>query len=119
MEPNMTLGRLIDVLDRADPSLPVKYDFCGLAPGTVRSWRGDYSQLAIGWEADPRKTVAELKASLIQAMRHPLEGYKGGHYLMKPSTPLWCDRWGECTNTMIVGAEATEFEVILCTARAD
>lgn len=45
----MTLGALIALLEQFDPSWKVVYDFAYCTPTKLASYRGDYSQLALGW----------------------------------------------------------------------
>jgi len=101
----MSLGELIYALRQHNPEAKVFFEFGGISPGDVDSWRGDYAQLALGWKADrdgdPR-TVAQLLENLTEAIGKEFEGYKGGIYMMRESTQVWVDRPGEYTSTALV-----------------
>ena len=46
----MTLGQFITALEQRPEDQPIAFDFGGLAPTRIRSWRMDYSDLALGFE---------------------------------------------------------------------
>jgi hypothetical protein len=118
-----TLGSVIDALRAAKPEAQVLFDFCGCGPTKVASYRGWYDHLAIGWSDSfdgdwpSAKSVAEL---LEFADGMAFFGYKGGQYTMNRDTPLWVDRYGDCTGTGIVGVEYLgEHSIILETKKVD
>ena len=116
-EYHLTLGRLIDKLEKLDPWMLVDFDWNGRAPTAPNSYRGYYSDLAFGWVSanDPFAfTVEKLLRHCRNALTYPFSGYKGGEYLMDKDTPLWVAQWGE-TGRAIVGLEVTDGMVILKT----
>lgn len=120
----VTIGSLIDALEWAEPDASVMFDFCYLAPTSLRSSRGYYEHLAIGWkvpESEPYwPTVAEILRLLESAAGATFEAYKGGSYTMSQDTPLWVDNWGDASGTGIVGVEFLgESTVILKTSKVD
>lgn len=121
----LTLGGLIDALERAPQDADVQYDFCYLRPTTVDSYRGYYDHLALGWTNERVSAgkywpkVAEVLATLKAAVGKTFEGWKGGRYVMKPDTPVWVANAGEAGGTGIVGVDAEAHSVILITAKVD
>lgn len=118
-----TLGSVIDALRAAKPEAQVLFDFCGCGPTKVASYRGWYDHLALGWSDSfdgDWPTAADLLADLEAALGKQFPGYRGGDYLMISDTPLWVDKWGDCTGTGIVGVEYLgEHSVILETKKVD
>lgn len=101
----LTLGQIIDALEKAPPFARVMFDFCDLAPTDVRSWRGDYSELALGWADLSELTAHVLLPRLKDSVGESFEGYKGGTYLMTRDTPVVVDNWGACSNTTIASVD--------------
>lgn len=89
----MTLGKLIKVLQDLDPAtlLPL---------GDLDSYRGYYSDLAFEPTNTPRTSELILNDCLA-AMGKVFEGYKGGEYLMGESTPIWVANYGETGEKLI------------------
>lgn len=113
-----TLGSLIWALEKCDYQARVQFSFCGIAPTTIHSYRGYYEQLAINWDADAENpTVEAFIKTLLGAYNRPFEGYKGGSYRMKESTPVWVDRPDRCSGTGIVAVEADETYCVLKTMK--
>lgn len=112
---SITLGEFISELEKRPPEQSICFDFGGLIPTYVNSWRGVYAHLALGWENfyERRKrlrddktegpTVGEILADLKHAVGTTFQGYKGGEYEMSVRTPVWCDNYGTSTSTGIVG----------------
>lgn len=123
------LGSLIAALERAEPADRIMFDFCYAVPTTLRSYRGSYDQLALGWDDASRSgrwpTVADLLTNLRAALVAHFGGYKGGNYSMTKETPVWVDNWGDASSTCIVaieierGAEGIEGYVTLFTERGE
>lgn len=100
----MTLGQIIDTLKRKEPTEEVRFDFVYFRPTTLRSWRGDYSQLSLGYAHDSPKTttVAELLAECEAAVGKTFQGWKGGDYTMNERTRVYVGNSGEGAGTAIV-----------------
>lgn len=92
----LTLGELIDLLK----GLPVQSLVRGL--GTLRSYRGYYSDLAFE-PVDGTRSVGDLLAACQRAMGQVYTGYKGGDYVMGALTPLWVAKWGETSLETPIG----------------
>jgi hypothetical protein len=101
-----TIGELLALLKPYTHTRNIEFDFCGMKPTSVRSWRGSYDCLAIEPE-EPKwanhVTVADLIKTLEQAKHRLFDGYKGGEFYMDDASQVWVDRWGESTCTGIVG----------------
>jgi hypothetical protein len=93
----MTLGKLIEVLEPLDPSLPIDADADGL-----HSYRGYYEQLAVSPGVG---TVGELLDAARSSVGISFEGYKGGKYKMAESTPVWYSERGHASGIGILGVE--------------
>lgn len=86
----LTLGQLISKLEAQNPANSLVFDFCGVVPTQFQSWRGVYSELALGFEAesDRQVTVADLLRLARNADGETYMGYKGGHYVSLPPTKV-------------------------------
>lgn len=115
----LTLGRLIRLLEVEDQQKYIQYDFVNFVPTTLDSYRGYYTDLAIGFkQIDDLKhnpTVGSLLADLKSAVGQEYTGWKGGEFTMNESTPLWVDKPGGASGTAIVGVIGDEYRVILVT----
>ena len=101
-EKTMTLGEIIFVLEKCDPTHNVWYAFGSLRPDGLDSYRGVYSQLALGYaeEGDP-VNVADLLKECKEAVGKTFTGYKGGDFVMDKSTPVWISNYGKASETGI------------------
>lgn len=120
---SMTIGEVIAALERApEPDVNVYFDFGGLRPTTVESWRGIYAEAALGFgESGPESaTVASLLAELYKAIDgRKYMGWKGGEYRYSKRTPLHIDNQGEYSCTELMDVEVTNYRVILHTKKED
>jgi hypothetical protein len=119
-----TIGSIIEALQFAEPDADVMFDFCYMAPTTLKSYRGYYEHLALGWEKPEQfpfwPKVSEFLVLLEAAIGATFSAYKGGGYRMSRSTPLWVDNYSDASGTGIVGVEFLgELTVILNTAKVD
>lgn len=119
MSKAITLGRLITELKLCEPDSSVRFDFGYMSPTTLDSYRGDYAQLALGYQEATRPTVADLVKHLESAIGKSFEGYKGGTYYMSKDTPVWAANYGEYTSTAILRANDYGYQVVLETAYED
>ena len=116
------LGGLIKQLRSCNQELPVVFDFGGLVPDSIDSYRGYYEQLAISWverSFEKKITVSELLARLEEAVGKTFSGYKGGLYQMNEETPVWAAQYGDCTSTSITGVLDVGWQVVLTTSYED
>ena len=129
--PVLTLGELIaklEEIERKDPSRLEKYgegnyphvqfDFCGMEPTTLDSWRGVYAELALGYaeSAYPKEcSLSELLAELRSGVGKTFQGWKGGDLTMGRGTPVCVANPGRSGNTAIVDVLDEEHTVILLT----
>ncbi len=101
----MTLGKMITALEK----MPSDSEVINLS--RPHSYRGYYCDLA--FENDEETCRAgELLAVCKSAMGKVFEGYKGGDYIMKESTPVWIAEYG-CSGVKLMeiyegGAYETE-----------
>ena len=126
----INLGQLIDALSAISPTFndppepkSVFFEFGGLMPTTLASYRGFYDHLALGYTPDhdfpSRVTVDGLLKQLKDALGHTFTGYKGGEYEMRRTTPMWASNWGECFGTAITGVKDCGYMVVIQTAYVD
>lgn len=94
-ESQMTLGKLIEELSALDPDRQVT----GL--GSLRSYRGYYSDLSFDPDIKQAETVGELLVRCRAAMGEVFTGYKGGDFTMGKTTPLWVAEYG-CTGERLM-----------------
>jgi hypothetical protein len=119
----MKLGELIVTLESLPPDEEVEFDFGYYEPTTLQSWRGDYSQLALGHGPSRFPQHVTVKALLdlcLAADGQIMEGWKGGGYLMRRNTAVYVDNPGEYSNTKLI-AVGRQYgsTVILITAKAE
>jgi hypothetical protein len=86
---NMTLGNLIDWLEKQDQELIVRDGF-----GSPHSDRGSYDELA--FTPEPESKIADMLAYAKSADGGTFEGWKGGDFTMSRSTSVYIGRYGEC-----------------------
>lgn len=80
----MTIGKLIDVLESMYRNTPVNL-------GDPHSYRGYYSDLGL---TPCDATVQDLLNDCRSAMGRVFYGYKGGEFIMHENTPVWVASWG-------------------------
>ncbi len=115
MSKQMNLGELIAALERKNQSLPVYFDFVYFRPKGIHSYRGDYSQLAIGYEAGIDVTVGQLVELCKDANGKTFTGWKGGEYDMWDDTPVWVANPDEAGGTAICDVRDDEWSIRLIT----
>ena len=117
----LTLGKLIDILEAAGPDRDIRFSFCRKGVVDIRSWRGDYSMLALSHtestlpHGPTRLNIRQLLEKCRDLVGRSVQGYKGGDYQMHRDTPIWVDDWGRFTETAVMNVEVTDFSVILHT----
>lgn len=120
----LTLGELILKLKhikqrKHNPEPMVVYDFCGLFPTNILSWRGAYDELALNF-IDLDEVIKPMKLSdfidmLLLADGGIFAGYKGGEFVMSKHTPVWVANWGNVGSTAVVDVVDDGYQVILIT----
>lgn len=115
---HLTLGQAIEQLEKLDPDLPIFFDWNRNHPSRPQSYRGHYSDLAIGFTAAQSYHVREMLISLRGVLGKTLEGYKGGDIIMDADTPLWAANYGD-TGRAIIGIESSPDAVIFVTKQVD
>jgi hypothetical protein len=131
--PQLNLGDLIDKLKAIAASkepdklkdCDVCFDFGSAVPTTLASWRGSYSELALGYRLtgydatdgghfNDAKLVA-LITELESAIGKDFTGWKGGEFRMDRSTSVWVANPGNSDNTGIIEAVDDGWRVMLMT----
>jgi hypothetical protein len=134
----LTLQELIDKIfpfrDRTESDDPdrepwtINFDFGSAKPTTLDSWRGDYAELALGYELSgydrksddghfAQMTVRDLYDHLVGCLGKSFQGWKGGYYTATEDTPVWVANPGNAGNTMIVDViEGEGFNLVILTA---
>lgn len=114
----MNLGSYIDALRPfagPDDAYYVVFDD-GSKPTKLDSWRGVYSQLALGYEPVDLHTAlggVSVAGTLASDLLHDAEyangrvyeGWKGGEFTMGLGTPVWVSRRGEWEQRIITKIE--------------
>lgn len=114
----MRLGEIIEALKVFEPATRVEFDFGGFEPTGLDSYRGYYSDLAIGFGSEGLN-AGQLLAELQGAVGKTFEGYKGGKYEMDLSTPVWVANYGRSHGVAVVYVEAQSWRAVLRTALID
>lgn len=122
----LTIGEAIQQLESAiqesDQIRPLAvFGFCGMAPCALSSYRGYYDHLAIEYAMDEQCSAQVLLEKLRAALQpgNTFDGYKGGEYQMHANTPLWVDKWGQCTGTAVTGIRRQGQYIVLDTTLID
>lgn len=117
----MSLGQIIRRLECCAEDAEVYFDFCSIVPTTLMSYRGYYDQLALGFKLLEKMSDTVKVKDLLKILREgngkTFEGYKGGDFTMKLTTPVWVDNYGNCTSTSIIGIDNdSEWRIIIETS---
>lgn len=97
---HMTLGKLIEVIKPLNPDLPYRLD----RGGTFyegHSYRGYYSDLAFE-PTDEQHTLGSLMSDIQSFHNKPLEGYKGGDFVMHDNVPIWISNYGQSSGIALM-----------------
>lgn len=86
---NVTLGMLIEWLEKQDQDLIVKDGF-----GSPHSDRGSYEELA--FKPLPEARIGDMLAHAKSALGQTFDGYKGGDFTMHENTSCNIGEWGDC-----------------------
>lgn len=110
----LTIAELLYELTKFDENLPVYWE-SGESPGDFSCYRGYYTDLAISDSAyTPTRKV--FQSRLESVIGESYEGYKGGVFVMKPSTLVWhADGCGDCSELAVSGLRAVTGRLLLCT----
>ncbi len=84
----MTLGAVIDFLEKLPPSAKAEVGF-----GKPNSWRGIYS--CIAFAHDTHTTAGEMLKYAKSAVGATYHGYKGGEYYMTKKTECYINNYGQ------------------------
>lgn len=107
----MKLGELIERLEEQNPDAQIAFDFGYALPGFFHSFRGDYSELGLTFEAREYGgecvKVSEFLDKCREALNKPFTGWKGGTFKMDENTPIYvvCDE-GTLSETIIVDVKS-------------
>ena len=116
----MTLGQLLDTLERKDETLDITFDFVHFRPtGKGHSYRGYYEDFALAYESGGECCIGTLVRYLKSVLGETLTGYKGGEYTMSDDTVVWVANHNESGGTAIVDVVDDEWRVILKTMMVD
>ena len=107
----MRLGQIIAELRHVDPILPVRIEPYHLYVKKLRSYRGYYDQLALGYTTELGVLSCSLRKMLMTvdallddcraAVGATFEGYKGGSYKMDEDTEVWISNYGEASDVVL------------------
>lgn len=112
---HLTLAQLISALEQTSQNDEVVFDDSATGPISPHSYRGFYSDLA--FERGKPPIVPEFLNTCRGALGGTFVGYKGGDFVMDPSTPLWCSPYGVSADIAIVGVISRPGNVVLITKR--
>jgi hypothetical protein len=105
----MTLGQLIEVLEKLPQDYVFKHGFYW-----PHSYRGYYEQMAFAPKENT--SVKDMLDAARSAVGATFEGYKGGDYIMTKSTKCWLAQYGRsgfgANETLGASGEGGEIEVI-------
>lgn len=129
--PQLSLGELINEIKKCGVTKDngedkeICYDFGTAIPTALDSYRGSYSELALGYKLtgydNDAEHLAEVKAKdLLQHLKDAIGkeyiGWKGGEYTMSENTPVWVANSGNAGSTAIVGILNDGWRLIILTA---
>jgi hypothetical protein len=99
---NITLGQLIDALERAEPDAIVALDWGGLYPGPFGSYRGIYADLAMDFRKDIPTKVSKMLEYCQEADGGVYQGWKGGDFPMDRNSEIWVAYSGNASKTALI-----------------
>ena len=129
--PQLTLGELIKEIEQVGvfqdngEAKNIWFDFGSALPTHLDSWRGSYSELALGYQLSGYDNntehfanckADELLEHLKSAIGKEFTGWKGGDYIMDENTPIWVANSGNSDNTAVVGVLDCEYKLVIITA---
>jgi hypothetical protein len=116
----ITLGELIEQLSSLPADRYLVFDWCWLKPDGLRSYRGCYSDLAVGFtDAYQSVTVGQFLQECREAVGKTYEGYKGGEYRMSESTPVWVANYGNSTGVAVTKVKDRGWAAVLVTKQVN
>ena len=115
---HLTLGQLVEELEKATLSNPVVFDFDEMSPGAPDSYRGYYEDLSFAPSTSPI-TVRSFLVDAKDAIGAYFEGYKGGDFKMHSGTALWASGYGSASGRAIIGVKREDDRVVLITKLID
>lgn len=130
-ESQLSLGEIIEKIEKAGLTKgnggpkSVMFDFGTAIPTTLASWRGSYSELALGYsltgyDNDQKHfndiTAEALLRELRSGINKTFEGWKGGDFTMYEDTPVWVSNPGNGSHTAIVDVFDDGWCLVLLTA---
>ena len=118
----LSLGEIISKCEALTPKFTnppeVIFEFEHMYPTDLKSWRGLYSELALGFNHDGIPPILDqFIETLKSAIGETFTGYKGGNFTMSEKTPVWVANYGDSGNTAIVDVLDDMHQVILITRR--
>lgn len=110
----LSLGELITQVEKlpSEELITILTADSEVSPGRLRSYRGDYAELAIEPSDKPR-TAADFLGELKAAIGKTFHGYKGGEYVMGEYTYMYLAEYGStgpalCGGLVTSGAKSEE-----------
>lgn len=109
MSKQLTIGDIMERLSAFPDTARVVFDFdiYGVAPKYGHSWRGVYSEPAIGYGYGDCR-ISRLREELNRLVSEEFHGWKGGTYRFTADQILRVDNTGECRGISIVGVRRKE-----------
>ena len=117
----LTLGEIISkietILDNStrEARISVRFDFAYFRPTVLDSWRGIYSELALGYDERGETDATDFLDELRSAVGKTFTGYKGGDFTMSRHTPVWVSNNGEACETAVVEVVDAGYQILLMT----
>lgn len=113
----LSLGEFISQLEKVEdkPGKEVYFDFGYFYPTKGDSWRGSYSEFAIGFSEETKTHKDFLEHLKNNCLNQYFEGYKGGDFKMVSSTPVWVANYSESGWTAVVGVKDAGWATIILT----
>lgn len=111
----LNLGQLIRALKQCPPDDLIRFDFGGCVPTVCFSYRGYYSDLAIGFDQEGNLSVVEFVPILEAAVGKSFPGWKGGDYYMTDDSRVWVASPGDTSDTAITGVTPTGWCTVMHT----
>ena len=118
--PNLTVGKLAEILQRMDPNLGVTFPDGRVPEPHLVSYQGYHGHVAL-----PAWNRTHTSASQLRwALRKSMEGstrrsHHGDIFRIGPDTPLWAGGINRETRDAVTGVEARKDRLVLTTQRVD
>lgn len=120
---SITLGELINKLEKFNPKGTINFDFCDFFPTSFEVWRYDQRCLSLGYAEDPniQILVGGLLEDALSVLSTTIEAHSGGDYQMDSNSLVYVHNYNNNGFSGIFDVRETEYEdhYVIITGQCD